>query len=477
MRIALCRSVLACLVCLVAATSLPAALIPGPEFQVNTYSINAQRYPAVALDTDFDFVVVWQSFDQDGSSEGVFARRYDSAGTALGAAFQVNSYTSGLQAYPAIALAGNGDFVVVWTSNLQDGSGTGVFARRFNSAGGPQASEFQVNSYTTGSQAGAVVPPGNAGPSIAAEPNGDFVVVWHDLSQEGVGANGGVFGRRFDSAGTALAVEFHVNTYTTSSQVYPFVDVDGDGDFVVTWQSFDQDGAQFGIFARRFGSSGTAVAGEFQVNSRTFLTQRYPVVSLETNGEFVVVWQSISHDGDAEGVFGRRFAANGTGLAVEFQVNTYTSSSQRYPSVGVDGDGDFVVSWQSFGLDGESDGVFARRWNTLGQPVSVEFMVNDVTALQQTYPAIGINPVGDFVVAWQSNKYGTLHEIAAKRYDNVSVLDIDASGAITALSDGLLVLRFLFGFTGTSLIGGAVDASNCQRCDAPAIEGYLATLM
>ena len=478
MRIALCRSVLACLVCVVAAASLQAAVIPGPEFQVNAYSTSGQRYPDVALDTDFDFVVVWQSLGQDGSNEGVFARRYDSSGATLGGNFQVNSYTSISQLSPVVAMAGNGDFVVAWTSYNQDGSNAGIFAQRFNSSGAPQATEFQVNTYTLGSQGGAFTPPGNAGPAIAAETNGDFVVAWTDFSQAGVGANGGIFARRFNSAGTGLAIEFHVNSYTSSAQSYPSLDVDADGDFVVTWQSYGQDGSQLGVFARRFASSGNAIGVDFQVNSRTSLSQHYPDVSLENNGEFVVVWQSFSQDGENLGIFGRRFSANGAGLAVEFQVNVYTTGNQEYPSIGVDGDGDFLVTWQSSGLDGDNDGIFARRWNTLGQPVGGEFMINDLTANAQNYPAVGINGVGDFVVAWQkATAYGFAQEIGAKRFDNVSVLDIDASGAITPLTDGLLVLRFLFNFTGSSLIGGVVDMANCQRCDAPAIEAYLATLM
>jgi hypothetical protein len=38
------------------------------------------------------------------------------------------------------------------------------------------------------------------------------------------------------------------------------------------------------------------------------------------------------------------------------------------------------------------------------------------------------------------------------------------------------VLRYLFGFTGTTLTAGAVGAG-CTRCDAGAIEGYLQTLI
>jgi hypothetical protein len=41
----------------------------------------------------------------------------------------------------------------------------------------------------------------------------------------------------------------------------------------------------------------------------------------------------------------------------------------------------------------------------------------------------------------------------------------------------VLVMRFLFGFTGTTLTSGAVNTSACTRCDAAAIEAYLGALV
>ena len=56
-----------------------------------------------------------------------------------------------------------------------------------------------------------------------------------------------------------------------------------------------------------------------------------------------------------------------------------------------------------------------------------------------------------------------------------AVLDIDADGELVAMNDGMLVMRFLLGFTGQALIEGAVDTSDCVRCTAPAIEAYIAS--
>jgi hypothetical protein len=44
------------------------------------------------------------------------------------------------------------------------------------------------------------------------------------------------------------------------------------------------------------------------------------------------------------------------------------------------------------------------------------------------------------------------------------------------LSDGLLVLRFLFGFSGAALTTGAVGV-DCTRCEAEEIEAYLSGLV
>lgn len=55
-------------------------------------------------------------------------------------------------------------------------------------------------------------------------------------------------------------------------------------------------------------------------------------------------------------------------------------------------------------------------------------------------------------------------------------LDIDANGFYDALTDGLLVIRYMFGLREASLINGAVG-SGATRSTAPAIEAYIQSLM
>ena len=55
-------------------------------------------------------------------------------------------------------------------------------------------------------------------------------------------------------------------------------------------------------------------------------------------------------------------------------------------------------------------------------------------------------------------------------------MDIDADGNVDALTDGLLMLRYLFDFRRESLIAGAV-ATDGERKTAAEIEAYLATIL
>jgi len=57
-----------------------------------------------------------------------------------------------------------------------------------------------------------------------------------------------------------------------------------------------------------------------------------------------------------------------------------------------------------------------------------------------------------------------------------TLLDIDGNGTADALTDGLLIIRYLFGLRGDPLIAGAVGPL-ATRTTAPAIEAYLQTLM
>ena len=59
---------------------------------------------------------------------------------------------------------------------------------------------------------------------------------------------------------------------------------------------------------------------------------------------------------------------------------------------------------------------------------------------------------------------------------NEQLLDIDDNGKVDALTDGIIILRYVFGLRGDQLINGVV-AEDATRTTAEEIEAYLASLM
>jgi hypothetical protein len=453
------RSTLA--LALLAATMLtppgPALAAPGdalgPEFRVNSFTMGRQDNPAVAMDADGDFIVVWTSDGQDGSDYGVFAQRFDAAGNPQGGEFQVNSFTTGVQNSPSVAMDADGDFVVAWESDGQDGSGRGILAQRFDAAGNPQGGEFQVNTFTAG---------GPIQPDIAMDADGDFVVAWTSWNPRS--SSLGVFAQRFDAVGNAVGVEFQVNSFTTGAQMGPAVAMDADGDFVVAWQSDGQDGSGVGIFAQHYDAAGVAQGPEFQVNSETSSAQASPAVAMDADGDFVVAWMSDGQDGSGFGIFAQRYNAAGLAQGPEFQVNSVTLWGQSSPTAAMDFDGDFVVAWHSWKQDGSYDGVFAQRYDAAGAAQGPEFQVNTFTTGGQYIGSVAMDADGDFVVAWMSDgQDGSDFGVFGQRYQGEGPVagDFTVDGRADILwrntDTGAAILWQMDGFVkeATGSIGGA----------------------
>jgi len=330
--------------------------VVGAQFEVNTYTTGGQYFANVAMSPAGEFVVLWRSVGSPGSDllgDSVQGRRYASDGLAIGDQFQVNTYTTDGQRRPALAMHPGGDFVVVWQSSGSTGTDNdslSIQGQRYASDGSTVGGEFQVNSFVSSIQ---------REPSVAVGPGGEFVVVW-DSGLSGGSDDWGpsIQGRRFASDGSAVGEDFQVNTYTSSYQVEPDVAIRPDGDFVVVWYSDGSPGDDafgYSIQAQRFASDGSALGTQFQVNPGDGNHQRHPDVLTHFDGSFVTVWHSWEAggaDSTQYSIQGQRYGPDGTASGTEFQINTYSPSSQQRSSVAGAPEGDFVVVWMSYGSSG-----------------------------------------------------------------------------------------------------------------------------
>jgi hypothetical protein len=287
---------------------LPTGAPAKSDVRVGSHGKNNQANPAVAVLADGGVVIVWQSLNQDGSRLGVFGQRFSASGEKLGLEFLVNQHYPENQRTPAVAGLADGNFVVVWISELQRGfSSVDVFARRFDSSGVPLENEFAVNLTTTNIC---------ANPSVAASPGGGFAVAWSQ-KYDPVFTVGSAFGSTISGVGG-----------------------------VQSTRSWD-------VFARIYDANAAPVVEPLTLNSTAFGDQYSPQVSaLGTN--YVAVWTSLGQDGSWEGVYGQLVVGSGDLAGTEFRVNTATISRQRQAAVAFDG-ANLLVVWSSFVNTGTFD--------------------------------------------------------------------------------------------------------------------------
>src|SRR6185295_20054328 len=245
------------------------------------------------------------------------------------------------------------------------------------------AGDFQVNTYTTGDQ---------SVPKVAASGDGSFVLAWSSDDSYGSDTSStSVQARRYAPDGVPLGPEFQVNSFTPNFQFPWGIATTPDGRFIVAWTSLVLPD-ELEVRAQRYASDGNPAGAEIHVNTYTTGDQELPSVAMDPSGAFIVSWQGLP----SLDVHARRFAADGTPASAEFQVNTYTTMEQRYPSVAFQPGGSFIVTWSSdgsFGNDTSLTSVQTRLYAPDGTPVGQEFQVNTYTVGDQWASRVGVNPV------------------------------------------------------------------------------------
>jgi hypothetical protein len=416
----------------------------GPDFPVGaddppTFD-DVQRTRAVSRASDGTFVVVWEKGAAGASRQGVFAQLYDAVATPIGTEFRVSGEsqdTGDLSSkLPAVDHTANGEFVVVWAGLPQDESATyqQVLGKRLDRDGNPIGTEFQ---------AGTATPRFGSGPDVRSIGDGRFVVVWEgrvDLASYAYQ----VVGQRFAADATKLGTAFVANTFTEGDVFEAQVGSRGDGSFVVVWSAApyqsgpSPDGGEAGVFGQRFGSDGSPVGTEFQVNTFTPYSQQDPDITVKPDGGFVVVWTTPYGDefpNPAEGppllsddsITMRRYDASGDPTGDEEHINTYLPGNQRKPAIAMDDDGKFVVVWESRSAyysgsqdnrDDAEGGLFGRCFDAAGVGAAEEFHVNTYTTGREQDVSIATSGTGaGFVVVWdQGEGYGGGGDLRGRRF-------------------------------------------------------------
>ncbi len=414
------------------AITLVAAMTCRAEFQANTHTSNKQENPAIAMEAEGNFVIVWNSYLQDGSSNGVFGRRFDSNCTPLSNEFQINTETSGNQKEASVAMDAGGNFVVVWHGpGMIEEDKEDIFARRFDPNGQPLGSEFRVNTYTNERQ---------LYPNVAMNNDGDFIIAWESMNiPEQV--KKAICGRLYDSNGAKFGPEFVVNEEVSESR-YPDVAMETEGNFAVVWM---RDRSSNSIIARLYNADGTAKTEPFEVSTIRFSSITRPSIAMDKDGNFVVAWDGDPNLASLDDIHARRYGFDGTAIGEQFTVNTTIEGPQQNPQAAINDRGQFIIVWDSK-IDpnvNERD-IFAQRYDSSGRPLGDEFQVNTYMADDQKRPSVAMTENRKFVMAWQSyGQDGSNYGIFGQTGQMVGSADFNGDGFVNFMDYYVLAEEWL----------------------------------
>ena len=362
----------------------------GPEFQVNEQTAGDQltfMSRNIATDAEGNFVIAWESRNTGSTAtNGVYARRFGADGTPLEGDVQL---TDGGGRVPAVAMNAGGSYVTVFEKSTVSGRKTinEIRGRRYDAA--------------TRSSVDFVIPTPGSYPKVAMADDGSFTVVWSREDRKG---DSNVYAQRFDPAGVKVSTEFRVNDYLPNQQAMPCISMDGQGNFLVAWSSVEQNGAAnlSDVYAKRYSASGLAQGPESRVNEGLEGPQSRPITALLPGGGFAVAWDEYSYPSFTTGDIRLRLH-DGTGWASgDLLVNSTTAGHQSNPSVDADDAGNVIVTWHSIDQDGTDGNMYGQQFDPSGRPAGSEFRLNDFTNGDQVYGAVAAQPGGRFVAVWES---------------------------------------------------------------------------
>ncbi|WP_370305846.1 hypothetical protein [Sinimarinibacterium flocculans] len=379
----------------------------GDSAAINTTTALDQQRPVVAANGDGRGVVVWESFGQDGSHFGIFARRIVD-GVPEGPEFQVNSYTVSRQSFPAVGMDAEGNFVVAWRSSLQGSPGGTIFAQRFAADGTRLGEEFRVGPDDS-------IRDSQSEPQVAMGADGNFVIAW---SNREVGALAEELGqnqledrwieaRVYNADGTPRTAPTRTTVQATDQYPRaPRVAMDAQGNFVLVWATAS---AGTVLRAQHFGPDLLPLSEPYDVNAvADGIDADLASVAMAPTGEFVIAWEAYTFGNVPLGIFVRRYDGPSSPLGpaavvlppssglvernsidlspagdlllaahaadrVRFAVQhadggvfgpllvSSSAYASLFPSVARSGDGRALIAWQSLGQDGDGRGVRARE--------------------------------------------------------------------------------------------------------------------
>jgi hypothetical protein len=399
--------------------------------QVNTTTANDQSFSKVIALNDGGWIITWSSSGQTvpySSKWNVYKQRYDKCGVPIGNETLINtSMKSNNWLQDAVALS-DGSYVTLWNHSKVIGeniNNPGLYMSHYLANDTVQSVETLLKSFP------------NAYPqySVSAfEDQNNFIVAWDSSGikmqrytrsgqlvgneiASGYGRVGtiatlqdggwvlvsyssseGVYMQRYNSAGLLVGTIKKINIQTSMNWHQSKVIGLKNGGWLV---AIPRDGDPTGIRLLQYDANGVQVSSQLIATNHNFGPGRFSLSITElANSDWVVAWGSSGYADNnyALGAYMQRFDSNGTPVGNEIRANQYLTNYDFPPSIAALSDGGWVITWDSFGQDGDRHGVFMKRYNAQGNPFNSQILA--LTAPSATYQKIDNDPTKSGIIAF-----------------------------------------------------------------------------
>ncbi|MEO0522726.1 MAG: hypothetical protein AAF088_07390 [Pseudomonadota bacterium] len=271
--------------------------LTGEDFAINsspTYGANL-NYEITPL-SDGGFIAGYNSENSRATSLEQNAQIFDASGEKVGEEFQVNSSTAGTQQGLQFTELDNGNIMAVWNTTLP-GQPPTLRAQTFTAEGDPVGGEFQLATENIGG--------GRDYKNLTdlTTVDGGFIAAYTVIDQFGGNSDADVVIHRFDNEGNTVGEPFVANQTINSWQADGKVAVLPDGTLAVAWEGQPDSGSAYDIndydvFVRHFAADGTPLGDEIQVNPDSAGIQYLEGLEVQPDGSVAVIFNDKGPNGE-----------------------------------------------------------------------------------------------------------------------------------------------------------------------------------
>lgn len=374
----------------------------GQEFRVTSTRQEEQRFPYVLALSTGDYLVLWENLIEPRSIQARFVRN---DGTMATNDFSIIETADAAHYQPRAVQLSSTSVLVCWAYNYYSNWDFDIYCQKLSLSGDKIGQPVQINSPSASPQ---------SYPNAVTFSDGRYLVCW--VSWQEQKSKHIIVGQLFSAQGEKVNNEIVLCEESNIVAATPELVVFPNNDFMLIWCQQNEITFLYDFAARSFSSTLQPIDQPFLIAEFVNGGLHYDAV-LMPDGLCGITYATYANYGLTCDIFFTKINKKGEQILPPVRVNSFYEGEQSFPQLSLISDTNLCVCWQSLFQDGSDAGVFAQIISHSGQRIGREFQVNSTTRGWQAGPVIAAVKNDQFLICWFTqlfDPYGS--DIYGKRY-------------------------------------------------------------